>query len=146
MLDELAGTCFAIDAGEDAGVGGGVDDPVDSGKRLEIAGGAEVAVEEFDADFFQGVAIRLAARTDEIIEAEEGVAGAGFGERAREGAADKAAHTGDQNSHGMSERESEGESEERIERRIVGSNARWRCGVAIFTLPFPRHFHFHCSA
>jgi len=52
VLDELAGTCFAIDAGEDAGVGGGVDDPVDSGKRLEIAGGAEVAVEEFDADFF----------------------------------------------------------------------------------------------
>jgi hypothetical protein len=52
VLDELAGTGLAIDASEDAGIGGGVDDPIDSGERLEIAGGAEVAVEEFHADFF----------------------------------------------------------------------------------------------
>ena len=52
VLDELAGTGLAIDASEDAGVGGGVDDPIDGRKRLEIARGAEVAVKEFDADFF----------------------------------------------------------------------------------------------
>ncbi len=100
VLDELAGTGLAIDASEDAGIGGGVDDPIDGGERLEVAGGAEVAVKEFDADFFEAVAVGLAAGADEIIEADEGVAGAGFGEGAREGAADKAAHTGDQNSHG----------------------------------------------
>ena len=160
VLDELAGARFAVHAGEDARVGGGIDDPVDGGERFEVARGAEIAVEEFNAEFFQGVAVGLAAGADKIVEADESVAGAGFGEGAREGAADKAAHTGDQDSHGRSERESEGgreseseseresegESEVRIERRIVGSNARWRCGVAIFTLPFPRHFHFHCSA
>ena len=52
VLDELARAGLAVDAGEDAGVGGGVDDPIDGREGFEVAGGAEVAVEEFDADFF----------------------------------------------------------------------------------------------
>ena len=53
VFDELARAGFAVDAGEDAGVGGGVDDPIDGREGFEVAGGAEVAVEEFDADFFR---------------------------------------------------------------------------------------------
>lgn len=52
VLDELAGTGLAIYASEDAGVGGGVDDPIDGREGFEVARGAEVAVKEFDADFF----------------------------------------------------------------------------------------------
>lgn len=100
VFDELTGTGFAVDPGKDARVGGGVDDPVDGGKGFEVAGRTEVTMEEFDAELFEGVAIGLAAGADEIVEADEGVAGAGFGEGACEGAADKAAHTGDQDSHG----------------------------------------------
>ena len=95
VLDELAGTGFAVDSGKDARVGGGVDDPIDAGKGFEIAGRTKIAVEKFDAEFLQRVAIGLAAGADEIIEAEECVARAGLSQGSGEGAADKAAHTGD---------------------------------------------------
>ena len=100
VFDELARAGLAVDAGEDARVGGGVDDPVDGGEGFEVARGAEVAVEELYSDFFQRVAVGFAAGADEIIETDERVASAGLDQGACEGAADKAAHTGDQDSHG----------------------------------------------
>ena len=69
MLYELTGAGFAVDTGEHAGIGGGVDDPVDGGQRLEIAGGAKIGVEDFDAKFFEFGAVGLAAGADEIVEA-----------------------------------------------------------------------------
>ena len=99
VFDELAGAGFSVDAGEDAGVGGGVDNPVDARKRFEVAGGAEIGVDDFYAEFFEFGAVGLAAGTDEVVEAVELVTGTGTGEGAGEGAADEAADAGDENAH-----------------------------------------------
>ena len=49
VLDELAAAGLAVDAGQHAGDGGGVDDPIAVGKRFEIAGAADIAVDHADA-------------------------------------------------------------------------------------------------
>lgn len=100
VFDELARAGFAVDAGEDAGVGGGVDDPVHGWQGLEIARGAEIGVDNFDPEFFEFGAIGFAAGTDEVVETVELVAGTGGDESPGERAADEAADAGDENAHG----------------------------------------------
>ena len=53
VFDELARAGFAVDAGQDARVGGGVDNPVHGWQGLEIARGAEIGVNNFDPEFFE---------------------------------------------------------------------------------------------
>ena len=100
VFDELAGAGLAVHAREDAGIGGGVDHPIHGGERLEVAGGTEIGVEDFDAKFFEFGAVRFTAGADKIIEAIELMTGARGGEGAGERAADEAANAGDENAHG----------------------------------------------
>ncbi len=100
VFDELAGAGLAVHASEDTGIGGGVDDPIHGGEGLKVAGGAEISVEDFDAEFFEFGAVGFAAGPDEVVEAAELMTRTGGGERAGERAADEAADAGDENTHG----------------------------------------------
>lgn len=95
VFEELAAAGAAVEAGEDAGVGGGVDDPVHVGEGLEVAGQADVAMEEAHTELLEGEAIDLGAGTAEVVEAEGGPAAGD--EVAEDLAAGEAAGTGDEN-------------------------------------------------
>jgi hypothetical protein len=117
MLDELTGACFAIDAGEDARVGSGVDYEVDSRDGFEIAGRSEVTVVKFYSEGFEFGPVGFAAWADEIIEADQRVVLAGLYERPGEGAADKAADAGDKYFHTVWSRVEKAASVKRIARQ-----------------------------
>ena len=99
VLDQLARTRATVRAGEHAGVGGGINHPIDRRQGLQITRGAEVAVEQLHAEPLQLRAIGFAARADEVVEAAEFVAGPALDERARERAAHEAANAGDEDAH-----------------------------------------------
>ena len=99
MLDELPGAGLAIRAGEDAGIGGRVEHPVDWRQCLDITGCAEVAVEQPHPEFFQFRPIGFAPRPDEVVESGQFVRGSPVGQRARNRAAHEAADARDKNAH-----------------------------------------------
>jgi len=97
VLDDLARTGATVNAGQHAGIGGGIDDEIARRQRLEIAGCTHVGMKKLHADFFQFEAVGFAAGTDEIVQAKNLMAGSR--QRAGEGAADKTAGAGEEDSH-----------------------------------------------
>ncbi len=71
MFEELARAGFAVAPGEDAGLSRRIDDPIRGGKGVNIAGHAEVAMHEIDAEPFQRQAIGFASLAGEIVEAHD---------------------------------------------------------------------------
>ncbi len=71
MLHQLAAARRGGDAGEDAGIGGGFNDPIRGREAFEIAGVAEIGVNEADALFFEQGAIYFASGPAEVIHAED---------------------------------------------------------------------------
>jgi hypothetical protein len=68
VFDQLARAGFSVHPGEHAGICGGIDHGVDGWDCLKVAGGADVSVEDFDAERFEFGAVCLAAGSDEIVE------------------------------------------------------------------------------
>ena len=101
MLDDLATAGAAIEAGEDAGIGSGVDEDIDGREGFKIAGEADVAVGNLDAELFEGVAIELAAVADEVVDSDDGDGRVGFAPESGEGASDEPADSGDEDLHGL---------------------------------------------
>ena len=95
VLDQLAAAGLAVHAGEHAGVGGRLDDPIAAGQRLQVAGIADVAVMELDAVLAQGAAIGLTAGPDEVVQARDLPVRPAFPQAAGERAADKTADASD---------------------------------------------------
>ena len=100
VLDELAAAGFAIDAGENAGVGGGVDDPIDGREGFEIGGDADLAVKDSNAFEGERAPIGFRAGAGEIVDAGDLRAGEGSLQAAREGRAHESADPGDEDAHG----------------------------------------------
>ena len=59
VLEQLAAGDSRPDSSQHAGIGGCVDDPIDFGQSLKIAGGANVAVGELHAELAQAGPVRL---------------------------------------------------------------------------------------
>ncbi len=97
VLDELAAGGLAVDAGEHARVGRGVDDHVDGGQRLEVGREPDVGVVDGDAERAERSAIQLAAWPDEVVEPDEFDAVPCVDPAANQRRADEAAGAGDQN-------------------------------------------------
>ena len=76
VLDQLAGTCLAIHSRQHAGIRGGIDDDINGLDGLQVAGGADVSMENFDAELLKFGSIHLASRTDEIVDSEDFQVGA----------------------------------------------------------------------
>lgn len=57
VFEDLARAAAAIDAGEDAGHGGGVEEPVGGGEGVDVGGAARVEMLHGDAAAFQGEAV-----------------------------------------------------------------------------------------
>ncbi len=53
VLDQLAAAGYAVDTGQNAGIGRCVDDPVDLRQGLEVGRAADIAVKEPDPEFLQ---------------------------------------------------------------------------------------------
>ena len=99
MLDDLAAAGTAVDAGQNAGVGRRIDDPVGVAGRLQIAGAADVAVPDADAGRFEARPRRLASRPAEIVDPGQQRTRKAPLQAERQLAADEAADPGDQDSH-----------------------------------------------
>ncbi len=78
MVHDLARAGAAVEAGEHARVGGGVDDEVGGRQRVDLGGVTEVGGNDLHAEFLQRLAVGLAAGADEVVEAEDPVAAAGL--------------------------------------------------------------------
>ena len=105
VLDELPAAGLAVHAGEDAGVGGGVDDRVDFRQGLEVAGGPEIGVADLHAEAFQLEPVEFAAGTDEVVEAVDFPLRRMGAEIFRQGGADKTADARDEDFHAQAGRE-----------------------------------------
>ena len=99
VLEQLARSSLPFHSGQNTGIRGGIDDPIHFGKRREIAGAADVAMDKFDAHVLQTLAIRFRARTHQIIDAADGDTFATLDEAACESAAHETRYAGDQNLH-----------------------------------------------
>ena len=98
-------TCRELDRpstpARDAWVGGGVNHPVARGRRIQVARGPDIAVDELDAEPLQLVAISLAPRPDEIVQARDLVSLPLRCQRAGNGASRKTADSGYEDSHAL---------------------------------------------
>lgn len=54
VLNELAGTGFAIDSSKDAGIGGCINDPIKGAEGFKVGGDAEVTVQDLDGPWQLG--------------------------------------------------------------------------------------------
>ena len=106
MLEQLAAAGLAVNPGQDAGIGGGVDHPIDRADCLQVAREAHVAVTKLDAEFGEFAPVTLAAWAAEIIETDEAEFAAGpmLAKAACERAADKAAAPRDEYPHAACDR------------------------------------------
>ena len=68
VFNELARTRRTVDASEDTWIGGCIQNPIDLGQVLKIAGGPKVYVEGTDPSALEILPVRLASGSDEIIE------------------------------------------------------------------------------
>ncbi len=94
VLDELAAPVVAVKTCQDAGVRGGVDQPVGLREGVDVAPDAEVGVAEGDARFLQAAPVPLAAGADEIVDGEELPLRAEAAEGEGEGGADEPGSSG----------------------------------------------------
>jgi hypothetical protein len=101
VLDELPAGGGAVDAGEDARIRRRVDDHVDRGPGLQVRRVADISVLDPDAQPAQRVAIELAARATQVVDAEELML-AVFPPGAYQGRSDESADARDQNLHDTS--------------------------------------------
>jgi len=99
MFDELPRVCRAIDSRQDAGIGGGVNDPIYRRERLKIAGAADIPVPHDDAERFQFGAIEFAAGAEQVIQSCNFHPVDMIAEPACERTADKSANTCNKNFH-----------------------------------------------
>jgi hypothetical protein len=95
VLDELPRARASVHAGEHAGIGRRIDDPVDRRQRLQITGRTQVAVKQSHALAFEIGAIGFASRANEIVEAQNLMASARIQNRACERAAHEPADARD---------------------------------------------------
>jgi hypothetical protein len=70
VFDDLARTAAIIDSGEDAGVGGSINYPVDGRKGFEIGSIPNVPVLNFDSMRTEDGAIRLTSWPDEVFDSD----------------------------------------------------------------------------
>ena len=70
-VEQLARGSRAVDAGQDAGLGGGINEPVAGGQASPISGEADVAMADLDAKGLQRLYIRFRAGTLEIVDPED---------------------------------------------------------------------------
>ncbi len=70
VLDELTGTRFAVDPGEDAGIRGGVDDPFEEAESFQVGGAADVAVEDLDAAGGEPFAVQPRAGAGKVVDTD----------------------------------------------------------------------------
>jgi hypothetical protein len=101
VIDQLPAARAPVHAGEHAGVRRGVDHPVGRAARVEVGGGADVAVQHLHAELREDRAVELAAGARQVVEADDrqDVGRALRPEVARQRAPDEAAHPGDQDPH-----------------------------------------------
>ena len=99
VFDDLTATGQAVHPGEDAGVGGGIDHPIGGWEGIDIAPGAEIGVENFDAESLEGATIEFASRADKVIETKDFEGGIVLAEVSGERTADEAAESRDENFH-----------------------------------------------
>ena len=100
VLDELSGAGAAVDAGEDGGIRGGVDDVVAMGQGLEVRGIADVAAIEFDAEFlFNEEPVPFGSDPAEVVDPDKVPVGVSFTNRFSQGRPDETADAGDEDFH-----------------------------------------------
>jgi len=99
VFEQLARTCFAVHSREHAGIRGGVDHEISGGQRFKIRGAADIRVDDFYAERGEFTPVQFAARTDEIIRADNLQAFHRRQQRMGQGAANESADTGDENFH-----------------------------------------------
>lgn len=98
VFEQLPAAGATVESGEDAGVGSGVDEPVHVRQALEVAGLADIPVEQADAEALQGQSVDLGPRAAEVIHPQNGPSG--LDQVADDLAADEAAGSGDEDALG----------------------------------------------
>ena len=106
VLDQLTAAGSAVDPGQHACIGRGVDHPVGIRQFLEVAGGPQVGMEQARPQLFEFRPVGFAPGADEIVESENLVIFARFQQRLGDGAADETAYARNQDSHGRRAKQS----------------------------------------
>ncbi|OQC22984.1 MAG: hypothetical protein BWX68_02975 [Verrucomicrobia bacterium ADurb.Bin063] len=99
MLEQLAAAGPAVHTGQHARIGGRLDNPVAAGQGFEVAGDADIAMKQPDAQPAQRPAVGLAAGAREVVQAEDLPVRPPFPQPAGERAAHKTANAGEENAH-----------------------------------------------
>jgi hypothetical protein len=98
VFEQLTAAGAAVESGEDAGVGGGVDEPVHVRQALEVAGLPDIAVKQADAKALEGQSVDLGPRAAEVVHPQDGPSG--LDQMADDLAADEATGSGDEDAVG----------------------------------------------
>ena len=93
VLHDLPAARAPVHAREHARIRRRIHDPVGGGQRINITLRAKSRMGDFHTDRLQGPSVRLAARADEIVEAEHLNTRIALDEMPRECAADEPAHS-----------------------------------------------------
>ena len=100
VLDDLAWGRRAVHTRQDRRVRSGVDDPICRRKSVEITRASQITMHDSDASCAKTIPICLAAWPPEVVKPENRDVAQVFSDLEGQSCADKAARSGDQQSHG----------------------------------------------
>ena len=99
MLHELAAARQTIRTGEDAGVSGTVDNPIDLGQSGDVTGTTQIAMNEVDAPRLKAGAVQLATAASQVVQPGDFPTQPGFCDSPAHRATYKSAGSGEEKMH-----------------------------------------------
>src|SRR6266566_5156586 len=99
MLDQLTAAGLPVHAGEDAGIGRRVQNPLAPRERFQITRIADIAVANLNAQLAQRRAVQLAARPHKIVQTDDFPIGPALAQSARQRGANETANSCNQDTH-----------------------------------------------